>query len=236
MKARIDIWRREAAPSSKRSLGGETAPDRSGAHQPRHPETVARIVAAAEREFAEHGMAGARTDRIARAARVNKALLYYYFKSKNELYIEVVNSLFRGLLVVMDEAFDSEAPYRERIVSFVNGYFDFVAAHPNYPRLVQREMMSPNRDRMVREYRLPAFRKLHQLIREGIAAGEFHQMDAEHAVFSIIGMTVFYFAVAPVLGDLLGRDMLSAKAVDARRRGILDFLQHGLFKSPARKP
>ncbi|HET9399938.1 MAG TPA: TetR/AcrR family transcriptional regulator [Candidatus Acidoferrales bacterium] len=201
----------------------------------RRPETVARIISAAEKEFAEHGMAGARTDRIARAARVNKALLYYYFKSKNELYVEVVNSLFRGLLTVMDEAFDSEAPYRERIVAFVNGYFRFVSAHPNYPRLVQREMMSPNRDRMVREYRLPAFRKLRQLIDQGIDAGEFHRMDAENAVFSIIGMTVFYFAVAPVLGEMLGKDMLSARAVDARRRAILDFLEHGLFKPPARK-
>src|SRR5690348_13977673 len=75
----------------------------------RRPGTVARIVSAAEKEFAEHGMAGARTDRIARSARVNKALLYYYFTDKNELYLEVVNSLFRGLLDVMDEAFDSNA-------------------------------------------------------------------------------------------------------------------------------
>lgn len=180
-------------------------------------------------------MAGARTDRIARSARVNKALLYYYFTDKNELYLEVVNSLFRGLLDVMDEAFDSNAPYRERIVAFVNGYFQFVSAHPNYPRLVQREMMSSNRDRMVREYRLPAFRKLRELIDRGIKAGEFHRMDAENAVFSIIGMTVFYFAVAPVLGEMLGRDMLSARAVDARRRAILEFLEHGLFKRAARK-
>lgn len=234
MRARIDIWRNEGKRSSKHPAAN--ARDQAAAQPLRRPETVARIVAAAEKEFAEHGMAGARTDRIARAARVNKALLYYYFKSKNELYIEVVNSLFRGLLTVMEAAFDSEAPYRDRIVAFVNGYFDFVAAHPNYPRLVQREMMSPNRDRMVREYRLPALRKLQQLIREGIAAGEFYEMDPEHAVFSIIGMTVFYFAVAPVLGEMLGRDMLSAKAVETRRRGILDFLEHGLFKTAARKP
>lgn len=213
-----------------------TGPQDLAAPQLRRPQTLARILAAAEREFAVHGMAGARTDRIARAARVNKALLYYYFKSKNELYNEVVHSLFRGLLAVMDQSFSANASHRARIVAFINGYFDFVAAHPNYPRLVQREMMSPNRDRMVREYRLPALRKLHQLIREGIAAGEFHRMDPEHAVFSIIGMTVFYFAVAPVIGEMLGRDMLSSKAVNARRRGILDFLEHGLFKSAERKP
>jgi AcrR family transcriptional regulator len=57
-----------------------------GIDRARHPETIQRIVDAAEKIFAEQGVDGARTDAIARAARVNKALLYYYFKSKEDLY------------------------------------------------------------------------------------------------------------------------------------------------------
>src|SRR5580692_9778257 len=63
----------------------------------RRPATVRRILAAAENGFAEHGLAGARIDAIARAARVNKALLYYYFKSKEELHRHTLEMLFGEL-------------------------------------------------------------------------------------------------------------------------------------------
>jgi TetR/AcrR family transcriptional regulator len=205
----------------------------------RRPETVARILASAEKIFAERGLAGARTDEIARAAHVNKALLYYYFKSKDELYGAVVSSLFQGLQEVIERAAGSDVCYRDRITAFINGYFAFVIAHPNYPRIVQREMMNAsevNKVRIVRKYRLPTFRRLQQLIREGIRAGEFHPVEPEQAVFSIIGMTVFYFAAAPVLSSVLGRNMLSSRAIEQRRRALLDFLGRGLFKTSARKP
>jgi TetR/AcrR family transcriptional regulator len=212
---------------------------RPPADKHRRPETVSRILATAERIFAEKGLAGARTDEIARAARVNKALLYYYFKSKDELYGAVVRSLFQGLQDVIETAAGSDVSYRDRITAFVNGYFAFVIAHPNYPRIVQREMMNAseaNKVRIVRKYRLPTFRRLQQLIHEGIRAGEFNPLDSEQTVFSIIGMTVFYFATAPVLSSVLGRNMLSSRAIEERRRALLDFLSRGLFKTSAGKP
>jgi len=204
----------------------------------RRPETVARILAAAEKAFAEKGLAGARTDEIARSARVNKALLYYYFKSKEELYAAVVSSLFEALRNVTESAAGLEAAYRERIIAFINGYFDFVIAHPNYPRLVQREMMSASdtaKASIVSKYRMPTFRTLETMIREGIKAGEFHNMEPDQTVFTMIGMTVFYFAAAPTLSSVLGRNLLSPRAIEQRRRALLDFLEHGLFLTSARK-
>src|SRR6266700_2177843 len=63
----------------------------------RRPATVRRILQAAEKVFAEQGLAGARIDAIARAARVNKALLYYYFRSKEELHRCTLTMLFGQL-------------------------------------------------------------------------------------------------------------------------------------------
>src|ERR1700720_3880050 len=60
----------------------------------KRPATVRRILQAAENVFAEQGLAGARIDAIARAARVNKALLYYYFRSKEELHRFTLQTLF----------------------------------------------------------------------------------------------------------------------------------------------
>src|ERR1700724_3158091 len=69
----------------------------AGLVNPRHPDTVQRILRAAEDNFAERGLAGARIGAIARSARVNKALLYYYFSSKEELHRFTLTALFRQL-------------------------------------------------------------------------------------------------------------------------------------------
>src|SRR5712692_10924754 len=113
-----------------------------GLETAKNPATVQRIVAAAESIFAERGLAGARTDEIAKAARVNKALLYYYFGSKANLHRFVLESLFSQLLVAVELAPAAGSLPRQQLLAYVNGYFDFVSSHPNYPRLVQREVMN----------------------------------------------------------------------------------------------
>src|SRR5690242_8665514 len=98
-------------------------------------ESRAAILQAAAREFAEHGIAGARTDAIAREARVNKALLYYYFKDKETLYGAVLDDAFSGLKNTVFRVLDSELPARDKMLAYVGAYFDFVASNQMYPRL-----------------------------------------------------------------------------------------------------
>src|ERR1022692_4744369 len=69
----------------------------------RPEQSRASILKAAMAEFAEYGIAGARTDAIARAAHVNKALLYYYFKDKDSLYGAVLDQVFGGLIACVGE-------------------------------------------------------------------------------------------------------------------------------------
>jgi TetR/AcrR family transcriptional regulator len=210
---------------------------------PRRPETAKRILAAAEQAFAEQGLAGARTDQIVRAAGVNKALLYYYFHSKDELYGAVLESLFRQQQAAISAARRSSSSsrhgsaHRQELIAYVNGAFDFAMAHPNFPRLIHREMMSRGAHfrHLIRKYWLPGQQRLQREIKEGIVAGEFRPVDPAHTVLSIIAMTAFYFAAAPVLQELWGRDILHPQAVEARRQAVLDFLEHGLFRTPARK-
>src|SRR3984885_651571 len=104
-------------------------------------ESRAAILLAAAREFAEHGIAGARTDAIAREARVNKALLYYYFKDKETLYGAVLDNAFSGLKTTVFPVLDSDLPPREKIMAYAGAYFDFIASNQVYPKLMQREMM-----------------------------------------------------------------------------------------------
>jgi TetR/AcrR family transcriptional regulator len=209
----------------------------------RRPDTVQRILAAAEQAFAERGLAGARTDQIARAAQVNKALLYYYFKSKDELYGAVLDSLFREQRASIEAARapsslpHSQRPHQAAGLGFIAGFMEFAARHPNYVRLMQRQVMArgPHFDHIVETYWRPSFRRLVSAIEEGISSGEFRVVNPEQTVISLISMTVFYFSAAPVLREHLGGDPFSARAVAARREAVFDFLGHALFLPSSRK-
>src|ERR1700682_1988525 len=200
--------------------------------QARDLSTARRIVATAEDIFAEQGLAGARMDEIARAAKVNKALLYYYFRSKEELYRFVLETLLSQLSTKVGRTGGDTPSPRERLGAIVHNFFDFVLAHPNYPRLIQREIMSrgPNMGWIVAEYYRPLHGRLVRLIEEGIAAGEFRRVDARNAAVTVTSIMVHYFATAPVLRIVLGHDPLRPREVAKRREAVQDFLKHGLFR------
>src|ERR1700693_6458464 len=123
-----------------RSVRHRQHPARMGSRgQPE--ESRAAILRAAAQEFAEHGIAGARTDAIARAARVNKALLYYYFEDKDALYEAVLDHVFSGLRARVMPVLESKLPPRQKMLEYLGAYFDYIAANPRFPRVVQAEWM-----------------------------------------------------------------------------------------------
>jgi TetR/AcrR family transcriptional regulator len=203
-----------------------------GRRKVENPATARRILAAAERHFAAQGMAGARTDEIAADAHANKAMLYYYFGNKRRLHRAVLENLFRQLRKVVYAPPAPDAPPRDRLRAWVNGYFDFLATHPNYPRLVQREAMdaTPKIEWIAREYFQPFFKHLTGVISDGISAGDFREVDPRQTAFTMLGATAFYFASAPVMTPIVGHDLLSPHALEVRRRALLDFIEHGLYR------
>jgi TetR/AcrR family transcriptional regulator len=205
-------------------------------------ESRAAILQAAAREFAENGIAGARTEAIARHARVNKALLYYYFKDKETLYGAVLDNAFSGMKEKVFHALDSDLPPREKIMAYAGAYFDFIASSQIYPRLMQREMMraregdSFHMDHLVKTYFQPIYRRVAELLEKGIAQGEFRKVDPMHFVPSMIAMIVFYFSSAPVLRRIVHFDPLSPERIAERRAAVLDFISAALFKARVQGP
>jgi TetR/AcrR family transcriptional regulator len=205
-------------------------------------ESRAAILQAAAREFAENGIAGARTDAIAREARVNKALLYYYFRDKETLYGAVLDQAFSGLKTTVFRVLDSELPPREKLMAYAGTYFDFIASNQIYPKLMQREMMRAKAgetvhfDRLVKTYFEPIYHRLRELLQRGIAEGEFRKVDPAHFVPSMIAIIVFYFSSAPVMKRLFRFDPLTPERIAERRAAVLDFISAALFQSRASKP
>src|SRR5215831_18536234 len=198
-------------------------------------ESRAAILEAAAQEFAEHGIAGARTDAIAREAHVNKALLYYYFEDKETLYGAVLDNAFSGLKSTVFKVLDGELVPKEKILAYVGAYFDFIASNPLYPRLMQREMMRAREgetqqfEKLVKAYIQPIFMRVSQVLQEGIARGDFRPVKPEHFVPSIVAMIVFYFSSAPMMQKIVGFNPLTPERIAERRAAVIDFISAALF-------
>jgi len=214
--------------ATRHKLGSRRQPDK----------TRADILRAAMQEFAHEGVAGARTDAIAKTAGVNKALLYYYFKDKETLYGAVLDQVFGGLRATIRPILESSLTPRQKVLAYAGAHFDYVAASPMYPRVVQWEMMRSKRAgvtqlrRIAQTYFQPTYLKLAQVLREGIAAGEFREVDPMHFVPSMIAVIVFYFSSLPVVRALMPGDPLSAERIRERRKAVLDFISAALFAAP----
>jgi TetR/AcrR family transcriptional regulator len=199
-------------------------------------ESRAAILKAAVSEFADHGIAGARTDAIARAARVNKALLYYYFKDKDALYEAVLDHVFGGLRARVMPVLESELPPRQKMLEYVGTYFDYIAANPRFPRVVQAEWMrsgnkgSLHMQRIAKEYFRPIFEKLVEVLRQGVAAAEFRAVNPMDFLPSVAAVIIFYFSSAPVMKALMRVDPLSVERIRERRAFVLDFISAALFR------
>src|ERR1700722_15143401 len=167
---------------SRKDLGNKERGGRYGTRG-RPEKSQAAILRAALAEFGEHGIAGARTDAIARAARVNKALLYYYFEDKDALYEAVLDHVFSGLRDRLMPVLESDLEPREKLLEYAGRYFDYIAANPRFPRVVQAEWMrmgpkgSPQMLRIAREYFAPIYRRVTEMLKEGADKGEFRTVN-----------------------------------------------------------
>src|SRR5579863_10350315 len=173
------------------------------------------ILRAALTEISRESLSGARIDSIARAAGVNKALLYYYFKDKDALYGAVLDHVFGGLTGAILEVLSLPLAPREKLLTYVKTHYDYIAKHPLFPRIVQEEMMraghggSGQLERVVRQYFRPLFLKLATLLKEGKDAGEFRAVDPLHFIPSMISVIIFYFNSAPVMRLMRGVDPMA---------------------------
>jgi TetR/AcrR family transcriptional regulator len=208
--------------------------DSHSARQDRGSDTRAVILAAAEGIFAEEGLEGARTDEITSRAGVNKALLYYYFESKEALFRAVLESHLKEFQSRIFDILDSPASARSKLIRYINLHFDFISARPYYPRLIHRLITSDDRAlrRLFRQYASPLYRKMVEVIEQGVRERELRPVDSHHTVYSLLALNVFYFSAAPLIKAVTHIDPLDQANVQRRKEEVLRFVRYGLFRNP----
>jgi len=201
----------------------------------RPEETRTAILQAAVREFAREGIAGARTDAIARAAKVNKALLYYYYRDKDALYGAALDHVFQERNECLMRVLAEDIPPGQKILRYVGAFFDYLAEHPSHREMVQREMLArgSQMQRMVKLYMKPIYEELVKVLRAGIADGIFRPVDPLQFLPSMVAVIVHYFGSAPLMKVMTQEDPLSPERLAARRAAVLDFVSAALFRPTA---
>jgi len=206
-----------------------------------HPKAEASrqaILRAAIAEFAEQGEAGARTDAIARAAGVNKALLHYYFGTKDGLYGAALDEVFTGLLERYLERLNGPGTAGERLLRHFLAHFEHLASAGAYTRLMGHEMMRARAGetgrigRIVRIAFGPLQARLAAVIGEGIAAGELRSLDPGPAIGALTGANVLYIIYAPFHRELDGLDPREPAMLARQRAALLDHAASVLFADP----
>ena len=202
--------------------------------QERSVRTRAAILSAAEDVFARSGFDGARTDAIADAAGVNKAMLYYYFKSKSGVYQAVLEEGFREFHQQAMDILTRPGPAGEVLLRYVELHFDFMSSHRRCAPLYQQVMSAGGKHliELVRKYFEPRVQALGRLLDRGMREGDFRKVDRFQAGISVAALIVFYFSAANVIQLMGHTDPYTPENLRVRRHEIVEFIRHGLFRQP----
>jgi TetR/AcrR family transcriptional regulator len=201
----------------------------------RADQTRARILEAAVLEFSANGMAGARTEQIAEAAGVNKALLYYYFNSKQALYDAALESVADRVVASSIAAMGAECSAGERMVRFTLSHFDRIHSQHAFQNLMQQEMIRLHRGEenamapLVEKVFRPMLTRMRQVYAEGRDSGELIRVDEMQVMYAALGANVFYFLSSPMISMLLDTNPFEPGAIDFRRKAAIEYLGNTIF-------
>src|SRR3979411_1664490 len=188
----------------------------------RDPEGMRlRILEAAKQEFAAHGLAGARVDRIAAKAGANKGMLYYHFGTKDDLYLAVLEGAYEKIRVE-ERGLDLEhldpPTGIARLIDFTWNYF---LRNPEFLALLNTENLARarhlKRSTKVKSMHSPFVEMIRTVVRRGVQSGDFQvAVDPVHRYFSSAALCFFYLSNSATLSVIFGRALLTKEAKDER--------------------
>jgi TetR/AcrR family transcriptional regulator len=202
--------------------------------KPRDPDrTREAILAAAQHEFGEKGLSGARVDEIARRARANKRMIYHYFGNKDGLYLAALERVYedlRGTEKTLDLGHLAPGAAIQRLVEF---NFDYSRAHPELISLINNENLHRARhlrkSKKVRELHSPFVELIGGILKRGVAQGVFRSgLDPVDLYITIAAVGYFYLSNNRTLSTIFGRDLGSAAACRKRKRHNVDVILNAI--------
>jgi AcrR family transcriptional regulator len=188
-----------------------------------HTETEKSILRAAKLVFYKKGLAAARMQEIADEANINKAMLHYYFRSKQKLFEAVFLQAFGELAPHLNTIFNSDKPVFEKIRDFVDGYITFVAENPYLPTFIIQEMnINPQfGETFFADHITPDPSVFEKQIAEEIKQGIIKPIDPKQLLLNLISLTAFPFIGKGLVTGILGLDETAFKTYMEERKKLI---------------
>ena len=198
--------------------------------------TETKILRAAMEVFIQKGRHGAKMQEIADSAGINKAMLHYYFRSKENLYIMIFKTVFIGFFSEIEKVFQEGIPFEQQLSAIINRYVDILNANERIPLFLAREFGEGGEivKRIVSEimeqqqFQLPRF--LFRLMENAKKKGEMRDVDSKQFILTLLGSSVFFFIAEPVVFTILQKfDPLDRKTfIEERKKAIFEVLYYGI--------
>ena len=171
--------------------------------------TEENILAAAKRVFIRKGYAGARMQEVADEAGINKAMLHYYFRSKDKLFQVILAEATATVSGLLYRHLGSDAPLFDKLEELTREYVQLLIDNPHLPLFVMNEL-SQNRGEFIRsaldERKAAGMLKFFQQVAEEAQAGTIRPVAPLHLVFHLMGMIIFPFIAGPIIKQGTGMD------------------------------
>jgi AcrR family transcriptional regulator len=191
--------------------------------------TKANILQVAEAEFGEKGLAGARIDEIAAATKTSKRMIYYYFGSKEGLYLAVLEESYRRVRDIEAELHLQDLEPEQALRRLVAFTFDHHLNHENYIRLVMSENIHRGeylaQSPRIQELNVPAISAIQNLYQRGVKRGVFRPgLDPVDIHASISALSFFNVSNRHTFGLIFKIDMRSAAYIAHRRDNVVEMI------------
>jgi AcrR family transcriptional regulator len=191
--------------------------------------TKANILEVAAAEFGEKGLAGARIDEIAALTQTSKRMIYYYFGSKEGLYLAVLEESYKRVRDVEAELHLQDLEPEQALRRLVAFTFDHHLEHENFIRLVMNENMHRGeylaQSKRIQELNVPAIAAIERLYRRGVKAGVFRPgLDPVDIHASVSALSFFNVANRHTFGLIFKLDMRSRAYIAHRRDSVVDMM------------
>lgn len=192
-----------------------------------------KILSAAKKVFVENGLAGARMQDIANKAGINKALLHYYFRSKEKLFEVIFKEAAARLFPKISETLSLDIPLFDKIRQFTNDYLEIVIENPYLPLFVLNEINKQPSAFISKIFgkHPPPIYKLAEQIEKEIKKGLIKPVSPAHLIINMLSMCVFPFIGKPMIQLTMNIDELQFRnMMEQRKTMIADFIIESIKK------
>ena len=189
--------------------------------------TESQILDAAKNVFQRKGMDGSRMQEIADEAGINKAMLHYYYRSKQMLFEAVFKGAFSLLAPQLNKILNDNNSIEEKIKNFTASYISFIIKHPYLPNFIFQEL---NRNpefilKMQRNNEFPNIQKFNDQVTSEVKKGTIKPIKATQLFINIISLNIFPFIAAPLLKGLINvNDKAFKQLMEDRKTEVADFI------------